>query len=1286
MRFAFTTLMVICTLYSYVYAQSFVFATLDGSPNMDTNGWTLVGSSATGDTPGDGDSDPDEMILTQAANSQASACYFSTPIDIGICDRWTVEFDYRIFGGNGADGIAFWFLANPPTAAINGGGLGISTAPQGLIVGLDPYQNCGGVTNPELQIRYGDGINNYIECPATAQPTLGALALIRQNNYNRMTVTYDNGNVEVFINGTSYLTGFYLTNYTGFLGFSASTGALNDQHSIKNVVISTSKPIALANAGGDQTICSGETVQLGQTPEPNVNYSWSPTTGLSNPNIANPTFTGTNAGVTPVVETFTLTATNASAPACFSTDVVAITIDPGAVNPNGCDLDSIRNVLTAAGCIEISGCNPGCSMYFFNPQSLTGNQAQAFAETFGANLVSIQSAAENQEIVNDLNALGVGGVIWIGYNDIATEGSFVWYDQSPISYTNWNPGEPNNLIPSCCNVPVFGCQSTQPRCNGGEDCTQLFPNGLWNDLPCDGGNDGSVIEIALCPQTTTSPDVTICNGASSTICASTILGSEPYSYEWPDGSTMSCISVSPSITTTYTVTVTGRYGCTSTDDVMVTVFDVPADAGADVAICEGDTTQLQGSGGDTYSWTPTTGLSDPNIDNPTASPAVTTNYVLTVQQVQGTLITNGDFSSGNVGFTSDYNFYTGAPNMGEGNYVVLPNPSPIHSGFTGADHTSGSGNFMIVNGSGSANQNVWCQTISVNPNTNYQFSTWVSSIALGSPALLQFSANGTLLGPVFSAPGSLNNWQQFFATWNSGANSSVTICIVNQNTTLGGNDFGLDDISFSEVCSGTDTVMVTVNPLPNIDAGLDSSICAGGSLQLLATGGVSYVWSPSTDLSATTIADPVSTPAANIRYYVDGTDANNCTIRDSVLITVDALPVVSFTGLNPTYCIDDSTSALIGTPSLGVFSGTGVVATDFNPVAAGVGPTAITYVFTDANGCVDSVINSTTVNELPVLGISGLDTGYCEDASPVTVTVDPAGGVLYGTGVSGNQFEPALAGVGSDSVYYTFTDANGCSDTIASYVSVFELPEGQLFAQDAICFDSTNGLAFVIANNGTLPYTYSWGGILGDTLTNLGAGMYDVLVTDANGCTFMGSTLVNEPAPLVVDLFADRDSAFLGQEVNLWFEHNSPGDLTRTWGPSDGFLMPIAGTDSATTEMLETVMYSIEIRDTNNCPAGDSLTIYLKPEKIRYLPNVFTPNGDGLNDVFEIQALGLQDYRMQIFNRAGSKIFESREPSEGWDGTFNGKKCLPGVYVYQVTLTYYDKELERLYGSVTLIR
>ena len=243
---------------------------------------------------------------------------------------------------------------------------------------------------------------------------------------------------------------------------------------------------------------------------------------------------------------------------------------------------------------------------------------------------------------------------------------------------------------------------------------------------------------------------------------------------------------------------------------------ITVDAGPDIYVCPpAGPVQLDGNiFGDylNFNWTPTTGMSGGNTLSPTVTVNQTTQYVLTgfAADFSNNLIVNGDFENGNSDFTSAYGYNPGNL-VPEGVYDVLDNPRNAHPGFAAcADHTTGTGNMMAVNGAGTPNQDVWCQTVSVMPNAQYVFSAWVTSLVAASPALLQFSINGTPLGPIFSAPGSICNWQNFFQTWNSGNNSSATICIVNQNTVLGGNDFALDDLFFNQTCSVTDTVTVNV--------------------------------------------------------------------------------------------------------------------------------------------------------------------------------------------------------------------------------------------------------------------------------------------------------------------------------------------------------------------------------------------------------------------------------------------------------------------------------------------
>ncbi len=252
--------------------------------------------------------------------------------------------------------------------------------------------------------------------------------------------------------------------------------------------------------------------------------------------------------------------------------------------------------------------------------------------------------------------------------------------------------------------------------------------------------------------------------------------------------------------------------------VSVALGQLPCDAELtieqDTTIClPSDPIQLIASfgGEDVFDieWTPATGLSSTSSLTPTASVTETTTYTLTIRhEVGDNLVFNGDFALGNTGFTTEY-MHSPTTLWPESVYAITDNPNALHPNFANCGDISGEGNVMAVNGAGDPGTQVWCQTIAVSPNTEYNFSAWLANLIPVSPAIMQFSADGVLLGPPFSVPG-VCIWDQFNASWFSGAATSVEICIVNQNTDVAGNDFALDEIRFRQVCEREAEVTITV--------------------------------------------------------------------------------------------------------------------------------------------------------------------------------------------------------------------------------------------------------------------------------------------------------------------------------------------------------------------------------------------------------------------------------------------------------------------------------------------
>jgi gliding motility-associated-like protein len=318
-------------------------------------------------------------------------------------------------------------------------------------------------------------------------------------------------------------------------------------------------------------------------------------------------------------------------------------------------------------------------------------------------------------------------------------------------------------------------------------------------------------------------------------------------------------------------------------------------ATSDTTICQVLPLQIQTNLtlNDSFFWSPSVGLSDPLLSNPIATPAATTTYVVQKKAYGCNAVINADFEDGNTGFGSAYAYLppsSGANTM-QAEYTVWTSPYPwnLYCGPC-ADHTTGTGKMLIVNGADVLGLPVWQQTIAVAPNTTYKFSTWLSSWSAAAPAILQFSVNGVNLGAPFTASSTTCLWQNFFQTWNSGSATTATISIVNQNTVYGGNDFALDDFFFGLVGNISDSITITVLPTLSVSAGIDTSVDACTKPTISLNGNVSgtstYKWVPAAGLSSANILTPICSASASTTYTLIATNEVGCTAVDSVTVQV----------------------------------------------------------------------------------------------------------------------------------------------------------------------------------------------------------------------------------------------------------------------------------------------------------------------------------------------------------------------------------------------------------------
>ncbi len=306
------------------FSQTHIFAQLTGAP-VNTSGWNFQGLARVGNLLYN---DNSEILVCDNLLNQSGAVFYREAINLAVCNKWKAEFDMRLYDGTSADGLAFCFLDVPPVGFVLGSGMGIPARANGLKICFDTYNNCLAdprQLSPKVEIRWGAG---YDECNAT-QPTVNSVFEVRSSNYSHVLIEYDNGNIKVSINGNLIVSGFQEFKFSGYLGFTASTGGSRDNHSIRNVVIYADMPPS--NAGNSATpiaVCPNTSIQLGTTTNPNYVYTWTPAVGLSDPNISNPVLQLSNNTAAITNSTYYVKTGFLSNPGCTSNDSIKIQIFP----------------------------------------------------------------------------------------------------------------------------------------------------------------------------------------------------------------------------------------------------------------------------------------------------------------------------------------------------------------------------------------------------------------------------------------------------------------------------------------------------------------------------------------------------------------------------------------------------------------------------------------------------------------------------------------------------------------------------------------------------------------------------------------------------------------------------------------------------------------------------------------------------------------------------------------------------------------------------------------------
>ena len=605
-------------------------------------------------------------------------------------------------------------------------------------------------------------------------------------------------------------------------------------------------------------------------------------------------------------------------------------------------------------------------------------------------------------------------------------------------------------------------------------------------------------------------------------------------YLWSNGATTQ--SISPSVSSIYTVTVTDNNGCTGSATYSLTINSNPAPAlSGTFTVCQGNNASLNAGGPyNNYAWSngATTQQINPNTSGiyivtvtnnfgctGTVSQQITVN-ALPVPNITGVFaVCQG--AAANLDAGAGFSIYQWS--NGSNTQVI----NPVSTGVFTVTVTD-------LNGcSATTSANV---SVSQNPVPNI---TGVNVICQGTPTVFDAGSG--------------------FATyaWSNGATTQTINPNVPGNYSV--------TVSNAAGCTGTSQLALTVNALPTPSINGITSICAGTQSVFDAGAGfVSYSWSTGSN-SQTQIL------TSSGAYTVTVTDANGCTASTSLSLTVNALPVPLISGIN-TVCQGNTANLNAGLGYTTYQWSTGSNAQTISPNTAGV----YTVTVTDANGCTGSVSQVVTVNSNPLPTVTGINV-ICQG----TPTIFDAGNgyavYLWSNGANSQMINPTTSGIYS----VTVTDANGCTGTSSLQLTVNANPVPIISGVNSICqgdattFDAGAGYA-----------TYQWNNGASSQSINISAqSNYIVTVTDLNGCTGSTSMLLNVnalPTPSIIGNAAICDgttsmlNAGSGYSVYNW----SNGNSTQTFSAS------VAG------------IYSVIVIDNNGCTGSASFTLVVNQNPV----------------------------------------------------------------------------------------
>ena len=517
-------------------------------------------------------------------------------------------------------------------------------------------------------------------------------------------------------------------------------------------------------------------------------------------------------------------------------------------------------------------------------------------------------------------------------------------------------------------------------------------------------------------------------------------------------------------------------------------------------------------------------------------------------------------------------------------------------------------------------------------------------------------------------------------------------------------------------CSGSSSTTVSVNALPVVTAtpAIDT-ICSGNSIMLHGGGALTYSWAPNTNLSATTGDSVSANPLVTTTYTVTGTDVNSCTNTATSQVNVKPTPTSTFT-MPANLCFGDS--------ALVTYTGTAGVTAAFtwnfggSSVATGTGagpyhiqwPAPGNYTVTldvsDINCPSVTTTHNITVDQIPTSTFSATPDTLCAgETASINFTGTASPGSFFAWNFNGGS--TTGSGAGPYNVIWTnpgpktvtLMVTTGICNSFPTNVSVQvdTVPTVSLIGTPLIgCVPIT--VSFTSTGSNGSVYTWDFGD--GSTSTSMNpihvynsTGTFNVKlsVTSVHGCSDstiqMGYVTVLPQPVASFSSMPDTASYVELNDATFTFTNNSTNFTNVIWNFGDGGSSTLL---NPTHQYTQTGTYTVTlvVFDTLGTCA-DSVIMFpyvISPNGNVFIPNAFSPNEDGINDIIKVEGVGIESGVLKIYDRWGEMVFITTDYTQGWDGKFNGQKMNQGVYIALAEIQLLNGQHLSLRGDVTIIK